>query len=172
MNPPTIGHKKLIDKVLSLAKQENCDHLIVISHSQNKKTDPLDPDTKLQFAQKMFPNANITTSSTLKPTFFKFLEDFNNKYDRIIFVAGSDRVPDYKLKLATYQGKLYTFKVIDVVSAGERDPDAVGAAGMSASKMREYAKNNDYTNFKKGIPNTLRATDVQLLMAAIQAEME
>ena len=62
--------------------------------------------------------------------------------------------------------------MIDVVSAGERDPDAVGAAGMSASKMREYAKNNDYTNFKKGIPNTLRATDVQLLMAAIQAEME
>ena len=172
MNPPTIGHKKLIDKVLSLAKQENCDHLIVLSHSQNKKTDPLDPDTKLQFAQKMFPNANITTSSTLKPTFFKFLEDFNNKYDRIIFVAGSDRVPDYKLKLSTYQGKLYTFKVIDVVSAGERDPDAVGAAGMSASKMREYAKNNDYTNFKKGIPITLRAADAQLLMAAIQAEME
>jgi hypothetical protein len=168
MNPPTIGHKKLVDKIVSLAKQENCDHLIVISHSQNKKTDPLDPDTKLQFAQKMFPAANITTSSTLKPNFFKFLEDFNNKYDRIIFVAGSDRIPEYKQKLAAYQGKLYTFKVIDVVSAGERDPDAEGATGISASKMRQFAKDNDYTKFRQGVPRTLSESDTKSLMQYVR----
>ena len=168
MNPPTIGHKKLVDKVVSLAKQEKCDHLIVISHSQNKKTDPLDPDTKLQFAQQMFPGVNITTSSSLKPNFFKFLEDFNNKYDRIIFVAGSDRVPEYKLKLSAYQGKIYTFKVIDVVSAGERDPDAEGATGISASKMRQFARDNDYKKFKQGVPRTLTESDTKSLMQYVR----
>jgi len=168
MNPPTIGHKKLVDKVVSLAKQENCDHLIAISHSQNKKTDPLDPDTKLQFAQKMFPGVNITTSSVQKPNFFKFLEDFNNKYDRIIFVAGSDRVPEYKLKLSAYQGRIYTFKVIDVVSAGERDPDADGASGISASKMRQFARDNDYKKFRQGVPRTLTEADTKLLMQYVR----
>jgi len=71
-------------------------------------------------------------------------------------VAGSDRVPEYKKKLAQYngtgEGKLYNFKKITVHSAGQRDPDAEGTTGMSASKMRAHASSGNFKEFKKGIP--------------------
>jgi hypothetical protein len=71
-------------------------------------------------------------------------------------VAGSDRVPEYQKKLAQYngsgEGKLYNFKKITVHSAGERDPDAEGTAGMSASKMRAHASSGNFKEFKKGVP--------------------
>ena len=123
----------------------------------------------------MFPRVNLQLATTQMPTFFSWLKKFyEEKYDKVIMIGGSDRVREYQDLLNKYNGQpsQYTFKVLEALSAGERDPDADGAAGMSASKMREYAKNNDYTNFKKGIPITLRAADAQLLMAAIQAEME
>lgn len=152
MNPPTNGHGKLITKVKRLAQTSRADHLIVASHSQDKNKNPLDTKTKVKHLKGMFPNSNIKSSDTAHPSFIKQLALLTGKYDNLIFVAGSDRVPEFERILKQYNGKDFTFKTIKVVSSGDRDPDAEGVTGISASKMRLYAKNNDFTSFKRGIP--------------------
>jgi predicted kinase len=158
MNPPTIGHEKLVDKVKQVAKDYNATHHVIISHSVDAKKNPLEAATKLKHAKRFFPNTNISTSSKEKPTFLQHAAALNQAgHDHLIMVAGSDRIPEYEKKLNQYNGvgpgKLYNFKKIDVKSAGHRDPDAEGAEGMSASKMREHATNNNFGEFKKGIPS-------------------
>lgn len=172
MNPPTIGHKKLIDKVISVAKNKKADYLIILSRTQKAPKDPLDPDMKLMFANKMFPNVNIVLATKEKFSFLKWMEGWNGVYDKVIMVAGSDRVPEYEQAVHKYNGTLYTFKAVEVVSAGERDPDADGAAGMSASKMRDFAMKNDFKNFKKGLPGTMRDVDARALFNAVIQGME
>jgi hypothetical protein len=152
MNPPTNGHGKLIAKVKRLAQTSRADHLIVASHSQDKNKNPLDTKTKVKHLKAMFPNSNIKSSDTAHPSFIKQLALLTGKYDNLIFVAGSDRVPEFERLLKQYNGKDFNFKSIKVVSSGDRDPDAEGVTGISASKMRLYAKNNDFTNFKRGLP--------------------
>jgi hypothetical protein len=81
-------------------------------------------------------------------------------------VAGSDRVKEFDILLNKYNGKdsrhgFYNFEgAIHVVSAGERDPDAEGASGMSATKMRMTAQQNDLAGFAKGLPAGFAANDV------------
>jgi predicted kinase len=158
MNPPTIGHEKLVDKVKQVAKDYNATHHVIISHSVDAKKNPLEAAAKLKHAKRFFPNTNISTSSKEKPTFLQHAAALNQAgHDHLIMVAGSDRIPEYEKKLNQYNGvgpgKLYNFKKIDVKSAGHRDPDAEGAEGMSASKMREHATNNNFGEFKQGIPS-------------------
>ena len=129
MNPPTIGHKKLVDVV---AKQPG-DPFLFITHTQKPKTDPLDFQTKLKFAKRFFPNVTVGDSEV--NTIIKALQKLESMgYNSITYVAGSDRVEDFKNLITKYNGKDYNFNNISVVSAGERDPDADGAEGMSASK--------------------------------------
>ena len=146
MNPPTIGHKKLVDVVAS----QPGDPFLFITHTQKPKTDPLDFQTKLKFATKFFPNVTVGDSSV--NTIIKALQKIESMgYTSITYVAGSDRVDDFKNLITKYNGKDYNFKNIDVVSAGERDPDADGAEGMSASKMRAAAMSDDFDAFKQGV---------------------
>ena len=157
MNPPTIGHEKLVDRVKQIAKDYKAPHHIILSHSVDAKKNPLDVASKIKHARRFFPGANISASSKEKPTFLQHAADLNKAgHDHLVMVAGSDRIPEYEKKLHQYNGtgagKLYNFKKIEVKSAGHRDPDAEGAEGMSASKMREHASNNDFTSFKQGIP--------------------
>jgi hypothetical protein len=158
MNPPTTGHEKLVNKIKDVAKQHNADHLIVMSHSQDAKKNPLSAEQKLKHAKRFFPKTNLQTSSKEKPTYFAHAADLNKSgTQHLIMVAGSDRVDEFHKNLHKYngegEGKLYNFKSIKVVSAGERDPDAEGVEGMSASKMREHAKSNNFDEFKKGVPS-------------------
>jgi Family of unknown function (DUF6267) len=172
MNPPTAGHQKVISKVEDLAKTMSADSRVVISHTQDKKKNPLDPQTKLKFTRKFFPRINIDVSSPQKPTFMSVLEELSGKYEKVVIVVGSDRVAEFIEKTAKYNGKLYNFKILEVVSAGERDPDADGVTGISASKMRAFAMNNDFVNFKKGLPKTASEKDAKDLMRAVQEGME
>lgn len=174
LNPPTTGHEKLIKKIISVAKANSADHLMVLSKTQKAPKDPLDGDTKLMYAKKMFPNVNIAVATTEMPTFFGWLKKFyEGGYEKVIMIAGSDRISEYTRLVNQYNGKAdqYTFKSIEVVSAGERDPDADGAAGMSASKLRDFAAKDDFKNFRKGIPATLNDAAAKKLMAEVQAGM-
>jgi nicotinic acid mononucleotide adenylyltransferase len=148
MNPPTIGHKKLVDAVAAQAG----DPYIFLSQSQKPKTDPLDFPTKLKLAQAFFPN--VTVGDTNVRTIIQALQKIESMgYDSIIYVAGSDRIEDFKTLITKYNGTEYNFKNIEVVSAGERDPDADGAEGMSASKMRAAAAEGNFEAFAQGAPD-------------------
>ena len=153
MNPPTTGHEKLVNRVKDIAKDYKAPHHVIISHSVDANKNPLDAKTKLKHAQRFFPETNVETSSKETPTFLQHAARLNAAgHDHLIMVAGSDRIPEYEEKLKKYNGTLFNFKKIEVKSSGERDPDSEDVSGMSASKMRAHAKNNDFTSFRSGVP--------------------
>ena len=158
MNPPTAGHEKLVNKVKEVADKHNGNHVVVLSHSQDAKKNPLNPEAKVNHAKNLFSGTNIKSSSKEHPTFLHQASELHKSgTEHLVMVAGSDRVNEYKEKLHQYNGQTgahghYNFKKISVVSAGARDPDAEGVEGMSASKMREHATTGNYGKFKEGLP--------------------
>jgi len=157
MSPPTTGHEVLVNKVKDVAKSVGGTHSVVLSHTQDKDKNPLSSADKLKHAKRFFPDTNLSTSSKESPTFLSHAAELHKKgVTHLHMVAGSDRVAEYKKKLAqyngTHEGALFNFKKITVHSAGQRDPDAEGTAGMSASKMRGHASSGNFKEFKKGIP--------------------
>ena len=158
MNPPTTGHGKLVDKVKDIAKEHGASHHVVLSHSQDKAKNPLSSETKVKHAKRFFPNTNITVSDKEHPNFLTQAAKLHKQgVTHLHMVAGSDRTEEYHKLLhkynGTHEGALFNFKHIKVHSAGERDPDAEGASGMSASKMRAHASGGNFKEFKKGIPS-------------------
>jgi predicted kinase len=159
MNPPTSGHEKLVNKVKEIADKHSAPHHIVLSHSQDATKNPLSAKQKVKHASRAFPGTNIEAASKEMPTFFhhaKRLYDAGRRH--LIMVAGSDRVKEYHDLLHKYNGKKghFNFDKIEVKSAGERDPDAEGTSGMSATKMREHARNGNFTEFRKGLPSQMK----------------
>lgn len=155
LNPPTIGHELLVKAVAALAKKHNADHIIYVSRTQDPKKNPLTVDQKVSYARHSFKGMNIVGANDKVRTFIEAAKDLTGKYDNLVMIAGSDRVLEYKQLLDRYNGKDFNFKSILVVSAGERDPDEEGAAGMSASKMRAAAAANDFAKFKQGVPSAM-----------------
>jgi nicotinic acid mononucleotide adenylyltransferase len=170
-NPPTTGHELLFKVVQKLAKSHNADHVIYASRTQDKKKNPLSVDRKIHFLKLMFKNVTFAAANDNERTFLEVAKNLNKKYKNLIMVAGSDRVSEMEATLNKYNGKEYKFDTIQVVSAGERDPDADDAAGMSASKMRAIAAKGDYISFKKGLPSTVRDIDGRRLMNEIRQAM-
>jgi nicotinamide mononucleotide adenylyltransferase len=157
MNPPTTGHAKLVDKVKEVAKSVGGSHHVVLSHSQDPKKNPLSAKDKLKHAKRFFPDTNLSTSNKEHPTFLDQAAKLHKSgVTHLHMVAGSDRTEEYKKKLAqyngTHEGALFNYKKITVHSSGERDPDAEGTEGMSASKMRSHASTGNFKEFKKGVP--------------------
>ena len=158
-NPPTTGHEKLIEKVMSESKKTpGAPHFIYASHSENPKKDPLPYSKKIAYMKKMFPkhSSNIVTSSA-RTIFEMATELYNKGFRNLIMVAGSDRVSEFDGLLNKYNNVksthgFYNFESISVVNAGERDPDSEGVEGMSASKMRAAASQNNFEQFKLGLP--------------------
>ena len=168
-NPPTIGHEKLLRAVASQAGSG--DYLIYPSQTFKKPNNPLPYEYKVEIMQKMFPWAKIETEACCN-TIIKVAQDMMMKeYTDIVMVVGSDRVADFDKLLQKQNSIDYAFKTIKVISAGDRDPDGEGASGMSASKMREAAKNVKTTEFIKGIPDTLDTDEKMELMQKVRSGM-
>lgn len=166
--PPTIGHALLVNAVKKLAVQQKADHYIFASKTQDKKQNPLPVDRKVYYLNKMFPNTNFVAADEKIRTFIEAAAMLSQKYKHLVMVAGSDRVPNYRELLEKYNGKAFTFETVEVVSAGERDPDSDTASGMSGTKMREAAKTSDFASFKKGLPHTLTELDGKRLMNEVR----
>ena len=155
---PTTGHEKLLDKVKKIAGGD--DYYIFPSHSQNPKKDPLPFAKKVAYMRDMFPKhkRNIIANNKLKTVLDIAVYFHQQGYVELNMVVGSDRVAEFKKLLTTYNGQekrhgFYDFDTIQIFSAGERDPDAEGVTGMSASKMRLAASQNNFKDFLKGLPS-------------------
>lgn len=174
MNPPTIGHQKVVDAIL---KQKADSHFLFVSQThqptgknKTRLSNPLPFDVKLGFIQQAFPNIDIgDTSVSTAIGMLQFLE--KQGFDNVIFVAGSDRVSAFSELFNKQNGVDYNLKSIEVVSSGARDPDADGAEGMSASKMRAAAIANDFESFKTGLPAGLQS-DADQVFAAVRQGLE
>lgn len=168
MNPVTVGHEKLVNAVISKAVSVKGTPLIYLSHSEDKKKNPLPYDQKVLFAKAAF-GPKIIVSSRAR-TIIDVAKELQRKYKDLILVVGSDRVNEFNTLLNKYNGKDFTFDSIEVVSAGERDPDADGVTGMSASKMRAAAETGDLSSFKRGLPKKLK-TRAKSVYGAVRAGM-
>ena len=174
-NPPTSGHEKLIRKVKSISAN---DHKIYLSRSQDSKKNPLSPDVKFRFMRDIFKAYRQDLEISPTNMVLDLLTKLHNKnYSDVTMVVGSDRVREFENILNKYNDVksrhgYYNFDKINVVSAGERDPDAEGTTGISASKMRDAAAKGDVETFKKGLPASYRnPADVERLMSNVRVGM-
>jgi hypothetical protein len=170
-NPPTTGHQLLVEFVKKLALTRRADHVIYASRSQDPKKNPLSVERKLHYLNLMFPGVHFRGANEQERTFIEAVKALNTKYKNLIMVAGSDRVPEYTKLLNKYNGSEFKYDSIEVVSAGERDPDADDVSGMSASKMRSLASKGEFAEFRKGVPRTMRDIDVRRLMNDVRVGM-
>jgi hypothetical protein len=166
--PPGINHGLVFAVVKRIAQKQGADHFIFASKTQDKKQNPLHVDRKVYFLNRMFPKTNFVAANEEVRTFIEAASMLSKKYKHLVMVAGSDRVPEYEKILNKYNGSTFRFETIEVISAGERDPDSDSASGMSGTKMREAAKKGDFDAFKKGLPHTLTNTDGRRLMNEIR----
>jgi len=170
-NPPTTGHGKLLDTVASSSDED--DYMIVPSRSQDNKKNPLDADTKVSVMQKMFPkHKNKIVNDKANRTIFDVLKKAHNDgYANVRIVGGGDRVKEFDKLANDYNGKLYQFDNLEVMSAGDRDPDSDDVTGMSASKQRKAAAEGDIKAFMKGVPKSLSQKDAEELFKKIRVAM-
>lgn len=151
-NPPTKGHELLVSKLREIARKEKGIPLLFLSHSFDSKKNPIPYSDKIKLAMMAFGKDIVRRSRS--NDIISVLKELSRDYDNVVIVAGSDRVPDYK-RLEKYNGKDYKFKSFKVVSAGTRDPDGEGVSGMSATKLRDAAKDDKKSTFKKGLASRL-----------------
>jgi nicotinic acid mononucleotide adenylyltransferase len=151
MNPPTVGHGKLIDKVISVAKTSGAKTVIYPSKTEDDNKNPLSFKMKVKVLKDVYGSIVDTDRGVKTP--FDALDQLNDKnVSNVTFVVGSDRVREFKKNMSSHIKKnLSNIKNFSVVSAGERDPDASGVSGMSGSKMRSFVQKDDFVNFKKGL---------------------
>ena len=170
-NPPTTGHEKLLDTVA--ANSDDGDYIIIPSRSQDKKKNPLDPDTKVSVMRQMFPqHSERIVNDPQNRTIFDVLKKAHmDGYAGVRIVGGGDRVAEFEKLSGNYNGKLYQFDNLEVLSAGDRDPDGDDVSGMSASKQRKAAAEGDFTTFRKGVPSSLNNKQTRELYNNIRAAM-
>ena len=171
-NPPTTGHEKLLNKVKQVAGKGNYE--IYPSRSNDPKKNPLDPDTKVGYMQQMFPqHAKHIMNDPDAKTIFDVLKGANKKGAKSVnIVVGQDRQKEFENLANKYNKNLYDFDRINVVSAGDRDPDGEGVTAMSASKLRKAAADDDFDTFRTGIPRSMNDQNARNLYLALQKAMK
>ena len=170
-NPPTVGHKKLLTAAKKAA--QGGELKVYPSRTQDPKKNPLDPDMKISFMKKMFPEfeENIINDDEMKSIFNVLTTAGEQGYKNVNIVVGSDRQAEFENLATKYNGELYNFDQIRVISAGVRDADAEGVEGMSASKMRKAVQDDDFDAFRRGTPKELDDGDTQALFDAVRTGM-
>jgi len=170
-NPPTIGHEKLLQAAEKAAIGGELK--IYPSRTNDPKKNPIDPDMKISYMKKMFPDyeEQIINDPEMVSIFNVLVTAAEDGYKNINIIVGADRQAEFENLANKYNGELYDFKEIRVISAGVRDADAEGVEGMSASKMRKAVQDDDFDAFRRGVPKKLSNADTQALFDAVRTGM-
>ena len=176
MNPPTTGHEKLMNELSK--KSGNNSYRVYLSQSTDKKKNPLDFKYKVKTVRKFFPKhaRSVMLNKKVKTVFDAVTEMYNDGFKNVTMVVGSDRINEFTTLLKKYNGVkgrhgLYNFNKINVISAGDRDPDADDTSGMSASKMRSLANEGDFTQFSQGLPRNVSNADAKKVYNEVRKGM-
>ena len=171
-NPPTTGHEKLLNTVAS--SSDDGDYVIIPSRSQDKKKNPLDADMKVSVMKQMFPqhSEKIINDPGNKTIFDILTRAHNDGYAGVRIVGGADRQKEFDKLVNNYNGKMYQFDNIEVRSAGARDPDSDSVEGMSASKQRKAAAENDFDGFLRGVPTSMNKKAAKELFDNVRKSMK
>ena len=176
MNPPTIGHEKLLDSLAKKAGRN--DYFVYLSQTSDPKKNPLDYGSKVKHVRKMFPRhaRRVMIDKKVRTAFDAASSIYSKGYHNLVMVVGDDRVREFTTILNKYNGQkgnhgFYNFKSIDVMSAGARDPDAEGVEGMSASKLRAFAADNDFASFSQGLGRNMNTKDSKKLFTDVRKGM-
>ena len=172
-NPPHAGHQQLMDIAAQSAEQEESDYIIVPSRSQDPKKNPLDADTKVSVMRQMFPqhSERIINDGANRTIFDVLKKAHNDGYANVRIVAGQDRVKEFDKLSQNYNGQLYQFDNMEVVSSGDRDPDAEGMEGLSSSRMRLAAAEGDFKTFRAGLPEGIPRKSAMELFDTVRQTM-
>ena len=173
-NPPTVGHEKLLKVAAKQARLNGYDLRIYPSRSHDAKKNPLEPGLKIEYMKKMFPDyaENIIDDKSIKTIFNVLVNNNEEGYQDTIMVVGGDRLSEFQALSHKYNGDLYNYNKLEVISAGDRDPDSDDVSGMSASKMRLAAAEDEFKTFAKGLPNTLNNMDKRELFNVLRKSMK
>jgi len=176
MNPPTAGHEKLLDALAKEAGKN--DYFVFVTQSQDKNKNPLNYSQKVKHVRKMFPRhaRRVMINKKVKTVFDAAAMLYDKGYRSLVMVVGSDRVTEFEVLLNKYNGEkarhgFYNFQSISIASAGERDPDASGVEGMSASKLRKFAGDNDFTSFAQGLGSKVSNKDAKKVFMDVRDGM-
>ena len=173
-NPPTIGHRQLMDIAAQVASQDlDGQYLIFPSRSQDKKKNPLDPDTKIAYMQRFYPDhaANIVNDPNIKTIFDVLKIAHNNGYANVRMISGTKRVKEFEKLSNDYNGQFYQFDNIEIIPAGDADPDSDEMEGMSSSRMRLAAAEGDFRTFKSGLPPEIKPSEAKELFNILRGAM-
>lgn len=171
-NPPTVGHQKLLDAAKKAAGKGSL--RIYPSRSHDPKKNPYDPDEKIDVMKQMYPDhaGNIVNDPNSKTIFDVLKQAHEDGFSSVKIVVGGDRVKEFTKISGDYNGKLYDFSDVETVSAGDRDPDAEGIEGMSASKMRKAAIEDDFETYRTGIPDAIDDKTAKMMMTNLKKRMK
>ena len=173
-NPPHAGHQQLMDIAAAAAQEEESDYIIVPSRSQDAKKNPLDADTKVSVMRQMFPqhSERIVNDGANRTIFDVLKKAHNDGYTNVRIVAGQDRVKEFDKLSQNYNGQLYQFDNMEVVSSGDRDPDSDGVEGLSSSRMRLAAAEGDFKTFRAGLPEGIPRKSAMGLFDTVRQSMK
>ena len=173
-NPPHAGHQQLMDIAAQSAEAEESDYIIVPSRSQDAKKNPLDADTKISMMRQMFPqhSERIVNDGANRTIFDVLKKAHNDGYTNVRIVAGQDRVKEFDKLSQNYNGQLYQFDNMEVVSSGDRDPDSDGVEGLSSSRMRLAAAEGDFKTFRAGLPEGIPRKSAMGLFDTVRQSMK
>ena len=171
-NPPTAGHEKLIQAAEKAAA--GGDLKIYPSRTQDNKKNPIDPDMKISYMRKMFPNYkdNIINDPQMRSIFDVLVAASEEGYKSVNIIVGSDRLGEFENLAMKYNGDIYNFDEIKTISAGPRDDEAEGVGGVSSSKQRKAVMDDDFDAFKRGLPKTVKDGDAKALFDAVRTGMK
>ena len=172
-NPPHAGHLQLMDVAAQSAEAEESDYIIVPSRSQDAKKNPLDADTKVTVMRQMFPqhSERIINDGANRTIFDVLKKAHNDGYTNVRIVAGQDRVKEFDKLSQNYNGQLYQFDNMEVISSGDRDPDSDGVEGLSSSRMRLAAAEGDFKTFRAGLPEGIPRKSAMELFDTVRQSM-